>query len=335
MIVNLFNSVREAYVTPNSIINDGWDTIAEFLTEHHKCKSKDEMQLFNFWQFNMKGEQRRIYHDFTKQTWNYESGTIRRCKDNAEGVWALMLDYDGKDTIYNVINDLNGIKFVLYTSFRHSTSKHKFRVVIPFENMVTIEKFKSKLHSIANTFTSVDSASFSISQSFYLHCSPSKETAFSYIGVGEFIDIDMFDDTIIEEQPVNTIEQLKTEYTGNTDYYKNIMIDSLATCGGLHYAGESSKYGVLVLVGLCRSAGMNINEYNILCANMAAPESELSHEAVRLSAWYGWTGNKITKEVREEFIKVYGGVSKFGIREDAVTQRISSTKERLMKRMKI
>jgi len=79
-------------------------------------------------------------------------------------------------------------------------------------------------------------------------------------------------------------------------------------CSGLHYAGRgSSNHAVLTLISLCRSIGLSFDEYDAVCQHMAHADSALVQPAVRVAAWTGWSGDRIRRQTRDEFIKEYGG----------------------------
>lgn len=321
MILTLFESVQRAYTRKEQILDAEWPIIAEFLTTFNQCENKEDMQLFNLWQFNPDGElgRRRIYEN-NEPTELYENipGTIRRCKANAEKLWGIVLDFDGGTNIEDAVGILNGFEFVLYTTFRNSQETNKFRVVLPFKNAATPEQVKRKRESLSRTFLQVDHASFSESQSFYLHSGLNKDNAIAFWCKGEFLDLDLFEDEVLPER----LELPKQEFTGDRNNYKEMMIESLATCSGLHYANEGSKYGVLTLVALCKSAELTFNEFDVICHNMADPTSSLIDAGLRKLVWLGWEPYRgITKKVREDFIKTYGGVSKFGIKEIPKTSK--------------
>lgn len=312
MKLTLFESVQKAYTRPEHIINADWATVAEFLMQHNPANSKEEVPLFNLWQFkteNYELGRRRIYEN-QEPTEKYEEiqGTIRRCKNNSVALHGLVLDYDGTrkfDEAVDVISE-SCIEAVFYTTFRHTEEKNKFRVVIPFKNAITKHDLTRKKKAIQETFPEVDHASFSESQCFYLHSGPIARTHWCK---GVMLDPDWFEDEeIIEHQP----RPASTEFSGNKESYKQKLIDSLLTCSGLHYASDRSHLGVLTLVALCKSAGMSYEEYDTVCWHMAAADSSLKNAAQRKSAWLGWNPHSgITTEVREKFIKAYNGSSKF------------------------
>lgn len=324
MILTLFESVQKAYTRKSQIIDTDWESIAQFLTTHQEAKFKEDVPLFNLWQFDPNGEpgRRRIYEN-NYPTENYETveGTIRRCKANAKFCHGLILDYDGETRIGEAIERLADFEIVLYTTYRHSEDVNKFRIVLPFKEAASPAKIKSKKASLCETFTDVDQASFSESQSFYLHSGPNPVT---YRHHGHFLDLDWFEDEVIEPVPEY---KRPTEFTGDRSVYKEMLIDSLATCSGLHYNGVS-KYNVLTLVALCKSADFTYDEFNLICVNMAASDSSLHNDNLRRSAWLGWKPHSgITAKVREEFITAHGGVSKFGQKQEEPKIEFRSTKE--------
>ena len=308
MIVTFFDKVQHAYTTTEQIMDRNWSEVASILTSHQDVKNKEEAWLFNLWEFNQNGEQgqKRIYKN-NMPTTEYRTipGTIRCSKSNAKNCSGIVLDYDGQTTIDKVINDLSSFAFLIYTTFRHTPEMHKFRVVIPFKEARSYDVLKAKKKSISSTFKDVDHASFSESQCFYLH-SGSLDYAFTYINDGAFLDLDWFADEVIEAPHTQLVRR---EFSGDANAYKDRLMTSLYECHGLHYANESSEYGVLTLVALCKSAGCTYDEFNTICYNMAAPDSSLKDESYRKSAWIGWAPfSGITAKVRDKFLTTYGGI---------------------------
>jgi len=204
MILSKFRSVKLAYLYPkNDIVDDHWENIVPLLLKFHKVSQKVDAPMFNLWQFNLSGEQGRKYHDDSHKTWDYRPGTIRRCVNNAIGCWGLMLDYDGGTTIAQARKFLDGLEYVLYTSFRHSKVLDKFRVIIPFTRMITKEDLELKNDDIRKCFPNVDNASFSISQAFYFHSGSDETLAVAdHVRGGAILDPYSFQDN--EPEPVVT-----------------------------------------------------------------------------------------------------------------------------------
>lgn len=310
MIVTLFESVQKAYTRPELIIDSNWYDIAVFLTTFNKCEKKEDMMLFNLWEFDLQGEPGRKYkYENQERTEVYEEipGTIRRCKANAKGTWGLVLDYDGARRISDIRHEFESLEFILYTTFRHTEEQHKFRVVLPFCRQASRNEIRAKSRSIAETFQEVDHASFSESQSFYLHSGPS--TGYAYYNAGYFLDPNWFENEKIVE-PVERPN--RGAFDGDSDQYKRDLKQSLLSCSGLHYAGTGTNHGVLTLVALCKSAGMTYEEFDIICAKIAASDSSLQQQKQRKMVWKDWTPfSGITAKVREEFIRNYNGKSVF------------------------
>ena len=94
------------------------------------------------------------------------------------------------------------------------------------------------------------------------------------------------------------------------DAYKEAVVKSLLECSGLHYApGDShrTKHGVLTLVSICKSIDLTNEEFDMICNQVAAPNSELSNRHVRQAAWNSWSGNRVKAATRDEWISTYGG----------------------------
>lgn len=196
MKLTTFRTVWTAYTYPSEVIDADWDTVAEVLLSFNKVQSKDEVGLFNVWQFAADGEKGRKYHDKSKTTWDDIAGTVRRCSANAQGLWGLMLDFDKNCTIEQVCTELEGLEYVLYTTFSHSTAQDKFRVIMPFDRMMTIAEYEAKKAAITATFPRADMASFSMSQSFYFHSGQCEREAIAYRSHGHMLSPAMFEDTV-------------------------------------------------------------------------------------------------------------------------------------------
>ena len=319
MILTLFESVQKAYTRKEQIIDADWNTIANFLLTHNEAEKKEDVPLFNLWEFDINGElgRRRIYEK-GEPTEAFEEiqGTIRRCRRNAVYVAGLVLDIDEHYTISGAKELFKDFEFVLYSTFRNTPIQNKFRVVLPFSSRCSKEVIAIKKKSISETFKEVDHASFSESQSFYLH---SGANPYTHWNKGMFLDPDWFEDEIIEK---TQLSEIKRDFTGDRNIYKEKLIDSLATCSGLHYNG-ATRYNVLTLVSLCKSADITYDEFDILCRNMIADDSSLQNPNLRKAAWIGWKPHSgITTKVREQFITDHNGKSAFTKQESKpVVQR--------------
>jgi hypothetical protein len=329
MILTTFVQTKGAYTTKDQIIDTSWENIASMLLHLTIIDDKEHMPLFCFWDMDRNGEEghRNLYKDGRKTgEFVLIPNTIRRCKENATHLWAIVLDYDGDKTIEDAIAELGELEFILYTSFRHTPETHKFRVVIPFSKAAPKDVVIRKIDSIKETFPNVDNASFTMSHSFYFHSAPNALHARSHWNKGQFIDIDMFEDA---PPPPPRAPVRAPTFTTDFDWaeYKKKMYESLITCSGLHYNGTGTKHHVLTLVSICKSAKMNFQEYDYICQQIMAPNSSLVDPKCRAGAWDTWPGNEAKKETREEFIKQHNGTSKFGI--PTLSPKMQALKQKL------
>ena len=318
MILTTFRSVTKAYV--DQVIDADWRTLADLLTTHIESPSKESTPMFNFAEFKQLDdptvESGRRYHGaevdgiWTRTpegTYDEIPNTVRRAKNNVVAINGIVLDVDEKMTIEQAHDLYKDIEYVLYTTFRHTPAKHKFRIVIPFSQPLLAADIAGRQAAIVETFPGVDQASFTVSQSFYFHSGLNDSIA--YWNEGVMIDPYAFEyraPRIWHPTSETTTNTMDSEFAAA---YKSAVIASLNTCSGLHYAGAgASNHAVLTLVSLCRSVGMTFEEFDVICARMAHPESQLVNPAIRVSAWTGWDGDRLRKETRDAFISAYGGI---------------------------
>jgi hypothetical protein len=317
MILTTFKSVKKAYV--DHVINEDWRFLADLLTTHIDADEKHKVPLYNFAEFKSLDdptvEPGRSYHGhFVQGEWfripegTYDEipNTIRRCKNNVVAINGIVLDVDDSMTIEQAQETYKQIEYVLYTTFRHTAAKNKFRVVIPFAQPLLVADIPHYQESIQETFPGVDSASFTVSQSFYFHSGLDN----SFATWNEGIIRDPYKDFEYREQKIwhpapTSNGPMDAEFA---EAYKQAVLESLNTCSGLHYAGAgASNHAVLTLVSLCRSIGLGFEEYDRICARMAHTDSQLTNPSVRVAAWTGWDGDRVRRETRDAFIAAYGG----------------------------
>jgi hypothetical protein len=312
MIISTFKSVGKAYVDLK--IDLPWDEIVELLMGHYKANSKAHVELYNMAEFKDVSdptvEWGRKYHYVNgekQETYDLIPNTVRRSKANVLSITGIVLDIDDDKSIPEVYDILEGIEYVLYTTFRHTPEKHKFRVAIPFSRPLLKDDIAGRQQSIIDTLPNVDNCSFTVSQSFYFHSG--NNDPFAYRNRGVMIDPYDFAYT---PPPVYQPIEYKSETTLDDDQmeaYKQSVVQSLLTCRGLHYAGKAdNNKAVLTLVSICKSIGLSFSEYDAICANMADANSQLVKPEIRRMAWTGWEGNRIRRETRDQFIREYGGV---------------------------
>lgn len=306
MIISLFKSTYAAYTAEEFMLDLSWDEIADMLVEVTIVPTKDKAEMFNLWLFDKNGLPGRKYHDKTRQTWDELPGTIRRCSENAIGVWGLVLDYDSGTTIEEAVTMLDGLTYVLYTSFRRTPELHKFRVVIPFSRMMLKQEFVDKMESIRETFPNVDPASFSESQAMYLHCTAVPEHAISFKAAGTMIDPDCF-----ESRPEPKVNYTPTERTYDEvtpQWYTDAIFKSLMTCSNIR-RGSAKNTGALLLAAICKASGIDFAGYEQIVMATKAHDSSLSDKQLREATWRdGGTANgRMTKQVRDNFILYNNG----------------------------
>lgn len=309
MIISTFKSINKAYIDQQ--IELAWPDMAELLSTHFPAERKEDVPLYNTVRFKSADDEfvepgRRYRYVDGERTEDYDiiADTVRRCKANVVELHGIVLDVDEEMSIAQVQTLLDGLEYLLYTTFRHTKEKNKFRVIIPFSRPLAAEDIPGRQTSIIETFPGVDSASFSVSQSFYFHSGNDVDRKVIW-NRGEIIDPYEFE----YREPRQVEYNAAAEYTDINDDYKEAVIKSLMTCSGLHYAGKgSSNRAVLTLVSICRSLGLGFDDFDFICGHIAHPDSQLVKSSVRRAAWTGWAGDRVRKETRDEFIKNYNGI---------------------------
>jgi len=239
MILSTFKSVSQAYLDRS--LDRPWAEMAQYLIVHYDRDTKEAVPLFNLWEFKKVNdptcEVGRRYHgkevinDQGKKVWErllentYDEipNTVRRCKENCVSLGGIVLDIDEKMTLEDAMVKFDQYEYVIYTTFRHTAIKNKFRIV--------------------------------------------------------------------------------------TAAYKAAVMVSLRSCSGMHYAGTAgtSNKAVLTLVTICKSVGMTYEEFDPICKSIAHPDSALGSISIRAAAWNQWTGDRIRRETRDNFIAAWGG----------------------------
>jgi hypothetical protein len=339
MIITTFKSIGKAYVDLH--IDQDWGHQVQLLLQHHRASAKHEVPMFNLAEFKAVDdpfvERARRYHgSIVEGTFMRDANgaydeipnTVRRCKGNLVGISGIVLDVDEAMTIEAAMTMLEPLEYVLYTTFRHTPEKHKFRVIIPFTRPLLAADIAGRQASIMSTFPGVDNCSFTMSQSFYFHSGNVDPIAYHNKG----IILDPYDNFAYTEPKIYSVptaeQPVSTAMTpAQASAYRDAVVASLNTCSGLHYAGKgASNHAVLTLISICRSIGLTFNEYDAICRRIAHPDSALTSEAVRVAAWTGWAGDKIRRQNRDEFIASYGGKP---IRIETPTTKFLDTTKRL------
>ena len=213
MIITTFKSVQKAFVDLRLDLD--WEEIVSLLTHHYDVDSKESVELYNMVDFKTTDyELGRKYHyinGMRQDTYDEIPNTIRRCKNNMVSITGIVLDYDKNQTIEQTIKELEGIEYVLYTTFRHTKNDHRFRVVIPFSRPLLASDVAGRQKDIRTMFPNVDSASFSVSQSFYFHSGKCDPIAFRNNGlmIDPYIfNVEEFKEYVYEPEHKNTDEEI-------------------------------------------------------------------------------------------------------------------------------
>ncbi len=320
MILTTFKSIGQAYV--DLTIDLPWSEQVKLLQEHHRASRKEDVPMFNLAEFRSATDPfvepgRRYRGSVVNGTFMRDangaydeiSGTVRRCKGNIVNITGIVLDVDEAMTIESAMNMLQPLEYVLYTTFRHTPERHKFRIVIPFAQPLLVADIAGRQQSIMSTFPGVDNASFTVSQSFYFH-SGNREP---YTHHNQGLMLDPYRDFVYQAPvvyaPPSPSQPVATPMTGaQAQAYRDAVVRSLMTCSGMHYAGSGrNNHAVLTLISLCRSIGLSFEEFDQICAHIADPDSLLIQPATRRAAWTGWAGDRVRRQTRDEFIRAYGG----------------------------
>lgn len=71
--------------------------------------------------------------------YNFKNSTSN--KENVIGVQYLILDYEKSKSIEDFVSFFSKYKFYLYTSYRHTETQHRFRVIIPLDREYSVEEY--------------------------------------------------------------------------------------------------------------------------------------------------------------------------------------------------
>jgi hypothetical protein len=318
MVISTFKSVGKAYVLEHMDLP--WQDIAQLLMRHHPADRKEDVLMFNMAEFKQAGpdaEQGRRYKGtvidgvFVRDaTGAYDEipNTVRRCKNNVISLTGIVLDVDENMTLEEAMATFQSIEYVLYTTFRHTFNRHKFRIVIPFSQPLLAQDIAGRQASIIERYPLVDHASFTLSQSFYFHSGSNDPIVYHNKGYM----LDPYND-FEYRAPKVYVEPVRDNTTTLTSQqaaqYKESIIKSLLTCSGLHYAGQgANNLGVLTLVSICKSIGCSYDEFDNICQRIASADSQLMNPHTRRNAWISWTSDRIRADKRDEFIKAHNGI---------------------------
>lgn len=297
MRCSIFPSVFDAYTTPATDIETDWHDLATLLLDLHVCPSKADAQLFNLWHFE--GAVLGLINKVRVP------GTTSRCAENAKLCYGIVLDYDNNLHLEQAIDLFAGVECVIYTTHSHRQNKHKFRVVLPLKHPVSQAELKPRITAIIDTFgAAMDRASFSISQSFYIHSCPAHqvEHAVSLHLAGELFNLLDLEAEAPPPPPAARPASTKAFSDDQASKYLSTLLDCLAPVTTLRRADAAR------LIPLIRSAGGDLHLFIDLCRSCCDASSSLNKMSDREYA-HLWQlpGDRMTAHTRDKLLVELGG----------------------------
>ena len=129
--------------------------------------------------------------------------------NEVEHIDALGLDLDGltDNTIAQIYDKLQGLEFLMYTSYNHSDTVNKLRVILPLSEPLQAADFPrawSKLNRYIGGYN--DPQTSNIARLFYVHSHPQERAQFAQVihNEGEWLDINALtvnNDATSQEEP--------------------------------------------------------------------------------------------------------------------------------------
>ena len=175
--LNIYPSVRQAYIHPEDIAWVEWAEAVEFMRDSNKCvadtdQGKENQWLYNFCEYKTQAfESPEPEHFDPKLTHHERTSLIRRCRNNVQRVHCLLIDCDGQMNRAQAEETWTGFEYVIYSTWGHRwySGQDKFRMVLPLARPITAHEAEERRTSLlAITLGQVDKASFTMSQAFYL-----------------------------------------------------------------------------------------------------------------------------------------------------------------------
>jgi len=255
MKFNLYKNINEAYIHPDVVVDCDFADVVSILKDSQQLvENKDDPQMFNLCSW---------IDDFESP--EHKPGFIRRCKPNVAQIYALVLDIDGTRTLEDAVAEFIDYEFLIYSTFRNSREKEKFRLLLPLNTPLTRLEFDQRHDSMCDTFN-VDRASFTISQAFYLP-SYSKDNADI-----RFIEWNQSDRRY--EALLLPVKEISTNIVagpreGEIDPLAPSIYKTLLTGSNMRYADA------LPLAILCKSKGLNYDIYRDIINTIAGADSSL------------------------------------------------------------
>lgn len=269
----LYNSIYEAYIHKDDQVSCSFEELVNFFIDEQKLlQDKTDTMLFNCLSYKSD----YISPDVVKIEGADVKDYIRRCKENVATISCLLLDVDGTMTLDESIKQWCDYEFLIYSTHSNSIEKEKFRLVIPLKTALTQTEFDKRHNSMIEEF-SVDGASFTISQCFYLpsYSESNKDIAYVYWNRSNT----RYDALSLAEEQINyNVSTVKPNFEKNS--MSQTIYNTLMTGRDLHYSDALS------LAILCKCKGLGVNEYKQIVMTIANPDSDLRTKKVNLDKLY-------------------------------------------------
>lgn len=270
----LYKSIYEAYVHKDEQIECSFEELVSFFTEEQKLLlDKTDGLLFNCLDYKTD----YLSPTSVKIPDANPDDYIRRCKENVNKIYCLLLDVDGTMTLDNAINQWCDYEFLVYSTHSNSVEKEKFRLVIPLLIPLTSTEFDKRHESMIDEFR-VDGASFTISQCFYLPSYNKNNKDISYVYWNK--SNNRYNALVLPEQSINYNVQTQKPVFAEKSPISQAVFHTLLSGSDLHYSDA------LALAILCKSKGISSNEYKQIVFSISHPESDLRTKKVDLDKLY-------------------------------------------------
>jgi len=178
-----------------------WDEFKNFMTESHlEFTLKSDTPMFNVTEWTTK-EQGAITIDDFDSSW---FGYVRRLKENAHLVHAIVVDYDDDGPTVDFFKDnFAHLTHIGYTSFRHTEDQHRFRVVIPLVNPVQAIHFSKPIDlpedvfsfypALIEMFEGADKTGFQPARMFYVPSCPKENLSIAQSWSNDGVELNIDD----------------------------------------------------------------------------------------------------------------------------------------------
>lgn len=281
MQINTFQTVWKAYTHKDLIVQSDFKDIVDLLKKS-QCElvNKEDGMLFNMcsWindfenpsEFNTKNKKINFY-PFQR------TELIRRCKDNVDMIYALLLDVDGTMTLEKTVDKWGDYEFFVYSSFSNTKEKEKFRLVVPLKTPLNANEFNSRHPAMCKLFN-VDGASFTMSQCFYYPSYSKSNKDISFMHYNEVNN--RYDALQIKPIKINTNALVNYTPPGEMTAMGQVIYKTLMTGNNLHL------HDVMPLAVLCKSYGIGFSDFVNIVTKTGATGSSVRSKNTNLKELY-------------------------------------------------